>query len=289
MAVRLAGNPKMKDDYQQVITDGKWSGRTLWRPQVLEKVSKWKQPKRIFVCSMSDPFHESVPWEWLLMLKGFFAAHPQHTFILLTKRPWRAVKFQKAHAIMKWPENVWMGVSVCDQSEVGKIKILAQMNVAVRFVSIEPMLGEIDLWGYLADIQCGCGWLGFVENDTPEGGLKKMYKGEPGWDDHGEVDDPNDEGWWVCPKCGAHEYGDGGVVNRGYCGWDDIKLDWVICGGETGPGARPMKEEWVRKLHDQCKHAGVPFFFKGWGGVRKRKDNDLIGGRRYHELPRGRA
>jgi protein gp37 len=66
---------------------------------------------------------------------------------------------------------------------------------------------------------------------------------------------------------------------------DGEDLDWVICGGETGPGARPMKEKWGWGILEQCDCAEVPFFFKGWGGVRKKKGNDEIDGRRYHEFP----
>ncbi len=218
MAWRLAHNPKTKAEYEQVVADGKWNGRIVWRPGELEKVSKWKKPKRIFVGSMGDVFHESVPWHWILQLNEFFAAHRQHTFMLLTKRPWRAVKFQKAYSSMKWSGNVWMGTTVCNQSEIKNIEILGRMDVAVRFISVEPMLGVIDLGGY-CDTDC---------------------------------------------------------------------LDWVICGGETGLGAREMKEDWGYWLLEQCEFTDMPFFFKGWGGVRKRKDDDLIGGERYREFPVGR-
>lgn len=293
MAWRQAHNPKTRKEtreaYRKVVDDGRWNGRTVWRPQELEKVAKWNRPRRIFVCSMSDPFHETVPWEWIYQLNGFFREHPQHTFMLLTKRPWRAVKFQQAHAIMKWPRNVWMGTTVCNASEMGNIKILGEMNVAVKFISFEPMLGEIDLLPYLADIECvNCGWLGFDDNDMPEGGLQKMYKGDEGYDLWDEREDPDDDGWWVCPKCKLPEDSCNGITSRTYGKPGDFcggTLDWVICGGETGPGARSMKMEWARKLRDQCSRGGVPFFFKGAGGVRKEEGHDLIDGKRWQEFP----
>lgn len=227
MAWRQAHNTKTKPEtreaYRKVVVDGKWSGKTVWRPEALQVVEKWKSPKRIFVCSMSDVFHETVPWVWVCDLKGFFAKHLQHTFILLTKRPQEAVRFGKYHTAMKWPRNVWMGVTVCNQEEANnKIPLLLQIDVAVKFVSVEPMLGAIDLWPYRE------------------------------------------------------------------------KLDWVICGGETGPGARKMEFAWVKKLIDVINigtygDMGVPFFFKGWGGVRKEKDNEWIDGKRWQEFPVTRA
>ena len=179
-------------------------------PGRLDKPLHWKKPRHIFVCSMGDLFHRDVPFEfidrvWTIMLRS-----PDHTFLVLTKRPERMMEF--------WEElgcyyddgvlpNLWLGVSVENQKTADeRIPILLQIPAAVRFVSVEPMLGPVDLIDHLPD-----------------------------WDMPGD----------------SPEYTTG--------------LDWVICGGESGPGARPMHPDWARQLRDDCVAAGVPFFFKQWG------------------------
>jgi hypothetical protein len=132
-------------------------------------------------------------------------------------------------------------VSVEDQKTADlRIPLLLQTPAAVRFLSCEPLLDSVSLARWTDDgIECGCGWFG-LEEDAKEAG-------------------PEDDLGFECPKCGDmcmhtpldERLGDG--------------LDWVIVGGESGAGARPMHPDWARSLRDQCKAAGVPFFFKQWG------------------------
>lgn len=210
----------------------------------------WKKPKRIFVCSMADLFHEDVPDEfiarmWWVMGQCVGYLDPSryrgHTFMILTKRPERMKKWLKGWADQKtrkrwiesfgevydwmngpryWPnvfDNVWLGVTAENQEQADKrIPVLLQTPAAVRFVSCEPLLGSVDLtnlhYERLTSIDALNGLHGFPK--------------------------PHAEG---------------------------PKLDWVIVGGETGPGTRPMHPDWVRNLRDQCQAAGVAYFFKQWG------------------------
>jgi protein gp37 len=115
--------------------------------------------------------------------------------------------------------NVWLGVTVCNQAEADeKVPLLLQVPAAVRFLSVEPMLGPVELReGEWAEACSRLGWLhdSVAFNRAP---------------------DHRDRG-----------------------------LDWLIAGGETGPGARPVHPDWIRSLREQCRAAGVPFFFKQWG------------------------
>lgn len=200
-------------------------------PERLEDPLKWRKPRRVFVNSMSDLFHEDVPEHFIASVFGAMALCQQHTFMILTKRPKRAadwfqdiggttrrswVLLSAARLInanrIKFPDwplpNVWLGVSVEDQKTADKrIPMLLQTPAAVRFVSYEPALGPVDFMGI-------------------NGALNSWFK-------NGEID----------------------VVREG-------NLDWIIMGGESGPGARPMHPDWARSVRDQCQDAGVPFFFK---------------------------
>jgi len=191
----------------------------------LEIPLHWRKPAMIFVNSMSDLFHENVPFEFIEKVFAVMQKCEQHTFQILTKRPERAIEFFndylhwndklscKAFGDRKssfsistghtdFIQNIWLGTSVEDQATADeRIPLLLQIPAVVRWLSCEPLLGEID--------------------------LKKMYK-----------------------------------VNNTY----HFKgIHWVVCGGESGHGARPMHPDWARKIRDDCNAAGVPFFFKQWG------------------------
>jgi len=181
----------------------------------LTRSLSWKKPRRIFVCSMGDLFHMDVRTNWIYDIFYLMAHLPQHTFIILTKRPERMSYFiSKVLDKDEWPlKNVWLGVTAENQKRADeRIPFLLKIPAAVRFVSIEPILSFIDLTIY--------------------------------------------------------------EVNKGKESNFLRNLDWVICGGETGPGARPMKIEWARSLRDQCRLAGVPFFFKKVGS-KQETPNDL--------------
>jgi len=199
---------------------------TLHKNRLMEPL-KWKKPKRIFVCSMGDLFHPDVPAEFVVNVFEVIEAAKQHTFLVLTKRP------ERIDSILYGEEgrwylgggdflpNVWLGVTAENQEQADeRIPILLQIPAAVRFVSVEPMLGPVN--------------------------LRNIYR-------------PQDGSEWDALK---------GVDTKHQLHLS-CKLGWVICGGESGPGARPMHPDWVRSLRDQCKAAGVPFFFKQWGEWRE--------------------
>lgn len=219
-----------------------WTGEVRLVPEKLGEPLKWRKATRVFVNSMSDLFHESVPFEYVAAVFGVMAAAPRHTFLCLTKRPKRALAFfewlnddpeqsPESRCIMEandrsvvawdshsdlpaWPlSNVWLGVSCEDQATADeRIPQLLQCPAAARWASLEPLLGPIDL---RQDRQRLLGELG----------------GAPGVDraTHAEL------------------------------------LNWVVCGAESGPGARVFDIAWACSLRDQCAEAGTPFFLKQLG------------------------
>jgi len=164
----------------------------------------------VFVNSMSDLFHERVPSEFIKRVFDVMGRANWHTFQVLTKRPQNCLTLSKS---LNWPNNVWMGTSVESADYVGRIDVLRRVPAAVRFLSIEPLLGAL----------------------------------------------PNLK-----------------LAN----------IDWVIVGGESGPGARPMDPDWVRAIHRSCVDARVPFFFKQWGGTRKKAAGRVLDGVTWDEMPR---
>ena len=182
-------------------------------PERLLQPVKWKRPRRIFVCSMSDLFHPAVPWDFILSIFGVMASCPQHTFQLLTKRPGRMAHFadtvlpeyQNCHPMgpWDWPPNVWAGTSVESSKYLPRLKVLSRVPAKVRFVSCEPLLGPLKLTPYLPCAECG---------------------GTGGFDANGA------EGYYIteaaCPTCFL-------------AGPDKGSVNWVIAGGESGGEARP--------------------------------------------------
>ncbi len=177
-------------------------------PELLEQPLKWREPRVIFVNSMSDLFQKDVPVAFIKKVFKVMRKAEQHTFQILTKR---ADRLAEVADELVWPENVWQGVSVENQKYADRVDYLRRVPAAVRFLSVEPLLGPVDL--------------------------------------------------------------------------DLTDIHWVIAGGESGPGARPMKPEWVRSLRDSCREQGVPFFFKQWGGVRKHRTGRELDGRTWDEMP----
>ena len=223
-SARLAGKGDAAYDKAVYLKarDGRtgWTGKVTPNDEVLYHPWEWKKPKMIFVCSMSDLFHPSVPLNWILRVFVVMHGAPQHTFQVLTKRPGRMAYFANHHlpkmscGTIAWPDNVWAGTSLEMMSNGNKklsarLDLLASVPARVRFVSAEPLLGPLDLRPWLSG---------------------------------------NCEAW-------------GGTS-------DGRVLDWVIVGGESGPGARPTHPDWARDIRDQCQAAGVPFHFKQWGAYR---------------------
>ncbi len=243
-----------KHCYAERIAARFWGERAFTDVQCHEErlgqPGRWKQPRRVFVNSMSDLFHLRVPVAFIANVWAVMAMEPQHRFMVLTKRAGRmeevlesaeflqeyaeCLRILSDHSLAPDPvlDNVWLGVSAETQEEADRrIPLLLATPARTRFVSIEPMLGAINLQG---------------------------------WD-----------GRWI------RNYLDHTYVPERRRG----PLDWVICGGESGPGARPMQEEWARSLRDQCVSAGVPFFFKQWGGMAKRKAGRLLDGKEWNQEP----
>ena len=170
----------------------------------------WKKPAMIFVNSMSDLFHKDVPLSFIKKVFFIMSQAHWHTFQVLTKRSTRLAELSDE---IKWPPNVWMGVSVETDEFTYRIENLATTGAAVKFLSLEPLLGLI-------------------------------------------------------------------------CEMPLTNIDWVIVGGESGPGARPMKEQWATEIRDHCIQSDVPFFFKQWGGTNKKKAGRLLEGRTWDGMPR---
>jgi protein gp37 len=183
-------------------------------PEKLGEPLRWRTSRMIFVNSMSDLFHERVPDDYIVAVAKVMAAAKWHTFQVLTKRSKRmqdllntALKFAATE------QHIWWGVSVENkQHGLPRIEHLRSSPAAVRFLSIEPLLEDLE----------------------------------------------------------------------------KLRLDgirWVIVGGESGPGARPIEKEWVLSIRDQCRRAKVPFFFKQWGGVRKSVAGRKLEGKTYDQFP----
>ncbi|MCG8506199.1 MAG: phage Gp37/Gp68 family protein [Sphingomonadales bacterium] len=245
-----------------------WNGAVRLNEAWLTQPLRWRRPRMIFVCAHGDLFHEAVPDAWIDRVFAVMAVAPQHVFQVLTKRPDRMRKWfnkiidgdrafcrvlNQGCRLMDdgdswwslvsyrgWPlPNVWLGVSVEDQTRANeRIPILLDTPAAVRWISAEPLLGPVDvtrlqLTATVPDSHRPPVYLDAVDGKYPNSGV--LYKGE--WDIEGPP-----------PPDSEHRH-----------------LDWVVCGGESGPGARPMHPDWVRALRDDCAEAGVPFFFKQWG------------------------
>ena len=223
--------------------------QVLLHPERLDEPLHWRKPRRVFVCSMSDLFHEAVPDDFRDRVFASMALAAQHTFMVLTKRPrlltdymagkllcgriaqhiagidgrpvrwaWGGDGTANCVGTRPWPlPNVWLGVSVEDQATADeRIPLLLRTPAAVRFVSYEPALGPVDFTPWL-----GCD----LENSSH------------------------------------------GVLMPG--------VSWLICGGESGPGARPMQVEWAQSAADQCSAAGVAFFMKQDSGYRSGQQGRL--------------
>ena len=219
-------------------------------PDRLDQPLRWRTPRRIFVNSMSDLFHEQIPDEFIDRVFKRMQRARQHIFQILTKRPQRMRDYLMSQVPVPWggfsfPEpwgkHIWMGVSVEDQRAADeRIPLLVNTPAAVRFISAEPLLGPINLGvvgsGPWRNALTGCGY-----------------------------------------RAGPH-----GIEHM-----DQVRpLDWVIVGGESGHGARPMDAAWARSIRDQCVAAGIPYFFKQWGGRAAKAGGRELDGRTWDEMPR---
>jgi protein gp37 len=180
-------------------------------PDTLSEPYRWKKSKVVFVNSMSDLFHQNVPIEYIQKVFNVMNENPQHLFQVLTKRAEKLLNYDKKD-LLKWTHNIWMGVSIEDESTLRRIDLLQQTKARTKFLSCEPLIGPL-----------------------PNMNLES--------------------------------------------------IDWVIVGGESGPHARPMNPDWVIDILEQCKKAGVQFFFKQWGGTNKKKTGRVLEGKIYDGMP----
>ena len=175
----------------------------------LQEPLRWLKPRLVFVNSMSDLFHESVPSAFIESVFSVMNDSPRHTFQVLTKRAQRVS--QLTHRL-NWTPNIWLGVSIESERWLERLEVLRRTVARTKFLSLEPLLGPLS-----------------------------------------------------------------GIELAG--------VDWVIVGGESGPGARPVQAGWVRELRDKCPQSHVPFFFKQWGGVHKKRTGRLLDGRTWDQMP----
>jgi protein gp37 len=189
----------------------------LW-PERLEDPIHWREPRHIFVNSMSDLFHRDVPDTFVRRIFEVMRRADWHVYQVLTKRPGRARRFIERHADLLrdsvLPEHIWIGTSVENQDVVHRVRQLCRIPARVRFLSCEPLIGPLD--------------------------------------------------------------------------FDPTGIQWVIVGGESGIRRRPMDVDWVRRIRDRCTAAGVPFFFKQWGGRTPKAAGRVLDGLEWNEIP-GRA
>lgn len=273
MAHRLGSNsqtPQYKGLTRMTPDGPDWTGEVRCLEAELSRPLKWRKPRRIFVGSMTDLFHEAVPFAFLDRIFAVMSLCPQHTFQVLTKRPERMREYltrddvrlsirRNAEIIGRhlpdnhpgfsrynwevddlgrvvpiWPlPNVWLGTTIWDQASADHaVPILLDTPAALRFVSVEPCLGAVYLENWFYDTA------------------------------------PSTAGPWSDPLGRPCEgYPRSGGIGGQMCSSRPSKLlSWVICGGETGPGARPMHPAWPRNLRDQCEAAGVAFFMKKMSG-----------------------
>lgn len=140
-ARRDGRQPGRTEHYEHVVDDrGRWNGRLFLNAAALDDPKHWRQPRRVFVNSMSDLFHEDVPFDFIARVFAVMNACPQHTFQILTKRPHLAADHAPR---LSWTPNIWMGTSVETAEFTGRVKHLQRIGAAVRFLSVEPLLGPI--------------------------------------------------------------------------------------------------------------------------------------------------
>ena len=211
MAARLdaMGMDKYRGLTRKTGGRAKWTGVVRLDRAALEVPANWRRPRRIFVNSMSDLFHDGVPGDFVAAVWAVMQSTPRHTYQILTKRPQRMAEIT---ANLPRLANVWLGTSVESGDYLGRIDNLRDVNAAVRFISFEPLLGSVAA-ANLTDIH------------------------------------------------------------------------WAIVGGERGPRSRPMMEEWVDEIEASCREYGTAFFFKQWGGVRKKATGRTYRDQTFDEMP----
>jgi protein gp37 len=208
-------------------SDQHWAKPLKWDAQAkaLVEVLGPGEPVKVFP-SVCDPFDNAAPEDGRPRFAHLILGTPHLTWLLLTKRIGNAAAMLAEMFPRGTPANVWLGATVVNQEEVDRdIPKLLATPARVRFLSCEPLLGPVDLGRFIGD------------------SLER-----------------------ACPRCNWRGYGPrGSSCPLCRLGPEDGPLHWVIAGGESGRGARPMHPDWARTLRNQCAAAGVPFLFKQWG------------------------
>ena len=216
-------SPGCDNCYARFLMETLWK-KVKWgrgKPRVRTTADYWRQPLRwnrraaedgirtkVFSASLGDVFDTAVPRKWRDDLFALIRDTPNLDWQLLTKRPGEAVKYARKNP---WPDNAWIGTSIEDQKRAVRAQVITRIPAPVRFLSVEPLLGPVQL--------------------------------------------------------------------------DLTGINWVIVGGESGHGHRPMAREWAISVRDQCRAAGVAFFFKQWGGQTPNAGGHLLDGVVHHEFP----
>ncbi|MCA8411582.1 phage Gp37/Gp68 family protein [Burkholderia multivorans] len=224
-----------------------WRKPLAWEAAHAEFFAAHGRRQRVFCASLADVFDNAVPDAWRADLFDLIWNTPHLDWLLLTKRVGnamamidRALELSGRNVNTPWPwSNVWLGATIVNQAEADRdIEKLLVTPAHVHFLSMEPLLGAVDLESV--------GWPSIAGHrvDVLRGGY---------W---------NKAGVLACgPAAGLGEQRGGFTNHSDMAG----RIDWVIVGGESGSGARPMHPDWARSLRDQCAAAGVPFLFKQWG------------------------
>jgi len=271
----------------------RWNGTVRLNPNALELPLRWKKPRRIFVNSMSDLFHEQLSDEQIDQVFAVMALRPQHTYLVLTKRPERmraymtgdrsdiidlvfdavgvergdiAARVAVENLESSWPlSNVWLGVSCEDQKTADeRIPLLLQTPAAKRFVSYEPALGPVDFAPWLkrtttyhfrADV-AGMLRRRLFDCLIDDAGREMLRKAA-----EFELNALLARGVKFIAASNCDDFD----PENGCRGHANARVDWIICGGESGPGARPCDISWIRSTVEECKAAGVKVLVKQLG------------------------
>jgi len=281
----------------------------ILHPDRLAHPLRWKQPRMVFVNSMSDLFHEQVPDEFIARVFAVMAAASQHTFQVLTKRPERMRDLLNDDVFAEWvttyacewvdrrgdtflsddayntapaTANVWLGVSIENRRFVHRADLLRETPAAVRFISAEPLLGPLvgEVERPAEGAEDDAGGASLIGSRVPRVGEAEPHT----------TDQP------AAASSVRSTFGTGATIGtpepvrlpdstpkRGALDLTDI--DWLIVGGESGPKARMVDANWVRALRAEAIASSTRFFFKQWGGVRPQAGGRVLDGRTWDDMP----
>ncbi len=246
---RLAFHPSRKGLTRDTAAGPVWTGEVRFNEQWLDQPLRWRAPRRIFVCAHGDLFAENVPDDWIDRVFAVMQRAGRHTFVVLTKRSGRARAYlERLYAEADANKRGWYQRGFCwplgSRAEMSRDRVVPFPNVWLG-VSVEDQARADERIPLLLDTPAA---IRFISAEPLLGpidltDITAAHLGEPVPDQWDAL---------------SREYDD-------RIGAPGPRLDWVIVGGESGAGARPMHPDWARALRDQCTEAGVAFFFKQWG------------------------